>query len=280
MSEGRGTGVFVALLLGQLVLLSSQVREADGGATKLEKGAVATVAPVAHGVTGVLDGVSWVGERLRSRSDLREENELLRQRVQELEMQNARRLDLEDQVDRLSDALGYRAPYDGEYRVADVVYIDHASWLRTLLIHDSGRVAAENSPVTSPTGVVGRVILRQGEYAKVQLVTDRASGVGAMIERTRRQGVARGAGEWLTLEYLPLQSDVQVGDRVVTSGTDGLYPRGLPLGVVVEVEPGGELFHSIRVVPAVDFGVLDQVFVLELDSVPGGLRGTTGAGRP
>ena len=113
---------------------------------------------------------------------------------------------------------------------------------------------------------------------RMQLVTDRASGVGAMIERTRRQGIVRGAGrDGLTLEYVPLQADVQVGDRVLSSGTDGLYPRGVPIGTVLEVSPGGELFHSIHLAPAVDFGQLDSVFVLLADSLPGRLKGSTSA---
>ena len=154
-----------------------------------------------------------------------------------------------------------------------MVYVDHASWLQTLSVHARAPGGAR-SPVTSADGLVGRVILTEGSYAKVQLVTDRASGVGAMIERTRRQGIVRGAGrDGLTLEYVPLQADVQVGDRVVTSGTDGLYPRGVPIGTVVSVEPGGELFHSVQLAPAVDFGQLDQVFLLLADSLPGRLKG-------
>jgi rod shape-determining protein MreC len=90
-----------------------------------------------------------------------------------------------------------------------------------------------------------------------------------MIERTRRQGVARGAGAGvLDLDFVPLQEEVQIGDRVVTAGIDGIYPRGLPVGTVVAVEPGSELFHDIRLRPAVDFGLLDQVYVLESELVP------------
>jgi rod shape-determining protein MreC len=141
-----------------------------------------------------------------------------------------------------------------------------------------GRQAVPDSPVSSADGLVGRVILAEGSYAKVQLVTDRASGNGAMIERTRRQGIVRGAGrDGLTLEYVPLHVDVQVGDRVLSSGTDGLYPRGVPIGTVLSVTPGGELFHSIRLAPAADFGQLDQVFVLLADSLPGRLKGSTSA---
>jgi rod shape-determining protein MreC len=67
---------------------------------------------------------------------------------------------------------------------------------------------------------------------------------------------------------VPLQADVRPGDRVMTAGIDGIFPRGVPLGTVLSVEPGGQLFHKIRVAPAVDFGTLDQVYLLEHSPVP------------
>lgn len=236
------------------------------------------VAPFARSVSRVISASEWVSSRARSKARLQEENETLRKRLWELQLDNARYQGLEQQLQRLSDALGYKAPFEGRIRLADVVYIDHSSWLRTLLIYEPGRQAVTNSPVTAEAGLVGRVILRDGAYAKVQLITDRASGIGAMVERTRRQGIVRGAGsDGLTLEYVPLQADVRLGDRVVSAGTDGLYPRGLPIGVVSEITQGDELFHSVKLAPIVDFGVLDQVFVLLGDSIPGSLKGTTSA---
>jgi rod shape-determining protein MreC len=279
--RGRGVTLGVlALLLAQLVLLSSQARDqgAAAGGSLIEAYALRLVAPVTRLVRGTVDLVAASSSGFRSSEALREEVSRLEQEVRELRMERLRLHSLDDQVERLSSALGYKAPFEGELRVADVVYVDHASWLQTLFVYMPGRRAGASSPVTSSDGLVGRVILAEGSYAKVQLVTDRASGIGAMIERTRRQGIARGAGrDGLTLEYVPLQADVQVGDRVVTSGTDGIYPRGIPIGTVLEVAPGGELFHAVRLRPAVDFGTLDQVFVLLADSLPGRLKGSTSA---
>jgi len=97
----------------------------------------------------------------------------------------------------------------------------------------------------------------------VQLVTDRSSAVGAMIERTGRQGVARGDGHSsLELDYVPLQADVRPGDRVVTAGIDGIYTRGIPIGVVSAVRPGTQLFFRVEVAPLVDFGALDHAYLL------------------
>jgi rod shape-determining protein MreC len=275
--RGSTIGV-VALLLAQLGLLSAQVRDESSGATRLESIALRVVAPVTRLVSATVAVATSAGSGFRSNRALREEVERLESQVQDLRLEQLRVRSLDDQVERLSNALGYRPPFQGQIRLADVVYVDHASWLQTLFLYMPGRQAVASSPVTSVDGLVGRVILTEGSYAKVQLVTDRASGVGAMIERTRRQGIARGAGrEGLTLEYVPLQADVQVGDRVVTSGTDGLYPRGVHIGTVLEVSPGGDLFHSVRLAPAVDFGTLDQVFVVLADSLPGRLKGSTSA---
>jgi rod shape-determining protein MreC len=275
----RGTTLgVIALLLAQLGLLTSQVRERGGGPTRLESVALRLVAPVARVVSGTIDLAESTGSSFKSSESLREEVSRLEQEVSQLRMEKLRRQSLDDQVERLSNALGYRAPFAGQMRVADVVYIDHTSWLQTLFLFMPARQAVPGSAVASADGLVGRVILTEGSYAKVQLITDRASGVGAMIERTRRQGIVRGAGrDGLALEYVPLQADVQVGDRVLSSGTDGLYPRGVAIGTVVSVEPGGELFHSIRLAPAADFGMLDQVFVLLADSLPGRLKGSTSA---
>ena len=99
--------------------------------------------------------------------------------------------------------------------------------------------------------------------------------------RTRRQGVVRGTATIATggprepvleLDYVPLQADVRVGDRIVTAGIDGIYPRGIPIGTVARVERGGQLFYRILIAPAVDFAALDQVFLLDHEQVPGQVK--------
>jgi rod shape-determining protein MreC len=278
--RGRRTTlvVFFGLLLSQFVLLTSRARMPEGERNHLERAALALVAPAARWVDSTIGAFAAIPDGFRSRARLREEVAGLERQVEGLLMERSRLGRLEDQVGRLSDALGYKAPFEGEVRLADVVYIDHSSWLQTLFVYMPGRQAPSSSPVTSTAGLVGRIILSEGSYGKVQLITDRASGVGAMIERTRRQGIARGAGrDGLVLEYVPLQADVRVGDRVVTSGTDGLYPRGLRLGTITKVEAGTELFHQVEMAPAVDFGTLDQVFVVLGDTLPGKLKGSTSA---
>lgn len=262
--------LLAVLLLSQLVVLTRQASRQAPEPPRLAGWIVRTVAPVADAVVSAGDLVEGLGEGWKRRRTLRRENEGLQSRVRALEQELLRREGLEEQVDRLAEAVRYSGRTRRPLEVADVVYADHRSWLRSLVVRAGAGATEAGQPVVAPDGLVGRVVVAAGPYARVQLITDRSSAVGAMIERTRRQGVLRGQGdEPLTLEYVPLSADVRVGDRVVTAGIDGTYPRGIALGVVTSVEPGPQLFQRIRVQPKVDLGRLDTVYLLpRQDPIP------------
>jgi rod shape-determining protein MreC len=124
--------------------------------------------------------------------------------------------------------------------------------------------------VMSPAGVVGRILMPTSRAAKVQLIIDRDAAAGVLIERSRVSGVVTGVGSadslafkagLIELNYVPGSADVKPGDRVVTSGIDGIYPKGLPVGEIQSAERvGGE--WRIRVKPAVDFSSLEAVLVV------------------
>jgi rod shape-determining protein MreC len=265
--DERRTGfLLIVLLLGQLVLVAIEGARSTRSHTFAEKLGMRVVGPVARLVSGASGEASDLGHKVRLQGQLLDENRQLRQEVEQLRLRLLRLGDVEQELSRLGDAVRYSAPLAGEIRAVDVIYADHASWLRSLLLYTGDRPAAVNQPVLSAGGLVGRVVVVAGPYAKVQLVTDRAAAVGGMIQRTRRQGVVRGSGQEgdvLSLDYVPLSVDVRPGDAVLTAGIDGVYPRGIPIGTVVSVEAGGQLFHKIRLAPAVDLGALDQVYLLE-----------------
>ena len=255
--------LLVLLLLGELLLLSRQASKRGREGPLLAGAAIGVLGPVARGITGVQHGIGTVGSRLRTRKSVMAENDKLREQVSALERQLLRLQSVEGAFLRLGDAVGYARRTRQPLQVADVVYADYASWLRSLLVYVADKGARVDQPVVDEHGLVGRVIAVGGGYAKVQLVTDRTSAVGAMIERTSRQGVARGNGHsGIALDYVPLQADVRPGDRVITAGIDGVYPRGIAIGVVREVRPGTQLFHHVEVTPLVDFGALDHVYLL------------------
>lgn len=271
MEERRTGWLLVVVLTAQLVMVAVQGARGSGSYTLAKAGALRVLGPAERLVAAAGGGVSALRDGVRLQGSLRDENRRLRRQVESLELRLLRLASVEDEMDRLGQAVRYATPLLGKIRAADVVYADHSSWLRTVVLYCGGAPAELNQPVLAPAGLVGRVVTVAGAYAKVQLVTDRAAAVGAMVLRTRRQGVVRGSGDdasSLALEYVPLQADVRPGDRIVTAGIDGIYPRGVPLGTVLTVEPGGQLFHKIRVAPAVDFGTLDQVYLLEHAPVP------------
>lgn len=283
MSERRTRWLLVFLLLAQTLLLTAQVRRPGRHDSLLETGVMRIVAPLAALVEVVADGVRGIGRDVRLNSSLLEENRRLREEVDRLRQQSIRHFGLEADLRRLSEALGYELVRGHPILPADIVYIDHSSWLQTAIVtvpEGKNRVRVDQ-PVVASDGLVGRLVGTAGAYAKVQLITDRAASVGVMIERNRRQGVVSGTGRGpLRLDYVSLQADVRVGDVVLTAGIDGVYPRGLPVGTVVAVAPGDELFHRIEVVPLVDFGVLDQVFILVRQAPPTEFELEAGDARP
>ena len=214
------------------------------------------------------DTATGFTENLALRRTLLAENRRLRDEVGELREQSIRNFGLQEDLDHLAEALTYTRAFDYVLQAADLVYIDYASWLQTAVLKTAPESVEVNQAAVAGRGLVGRVVLVSGPYAKVQLITDRAASVGVMIERTHRQGVIKGAGRGsLELDYVSLQADVRVGDEVTTAGIDGIYPRGIPVGTIAAVIPGNELFHEIRVIPKVDFGKLDQVYILTEEPV-------------
>lgn len=282
MEERRTGWLLVVLLVGQLVFLAIQGARGGSSDTFLEAWGLRLLGPAARTVTTIPESVAGAREGMRLRSTLQEENRRLRDEVEELRLRLLQLADVEQEVRRLGDAVRYAAPPGGRIRAVDIVYADHVSWLRTLLLYTGDQPARESQPVLAAAGLVGRVVTVAGPYAKVQIVTDRAAGVGAMILRTRRQGVVRGSGrgDGLELDYVPLQADVRPGDQVLTAGIDGIYPRGIPIGTVVAVTQAGQLFHGIEVAPAVDFGSLDQVYLLDYTPPPPRVREARPGARP
>lgn len=269
MSPRLSRVLLLSLLAGQLGLLTWQVRRAGGSLGVLEEVSLRALGPAARGVRSVASIFSAFAERAAQRRQLAADNERLRAEVRELRRDRLRLDALAREVDRLSAAVEYKKTSPYSLSVADVVYADHSAWLRTLVVHGTAGAARANTPVVTEDGLVGRVLTTAGEYARVQLITDRAASLGAVLERAGRQGVLRGAADGrLELDFVPRQIEVALGDRVLTAGIDGVYPAGLPIGTVVEVTPGSELFHQILVAPAVDFRRLDRVLLLDYQAPP------------
>jgi rod shape-determining protein MreC len=266
----RFNQVLLALLLILHLYLLSHRPETSGN--RLESATLRVLGPISRGVAGVSEGFAGFFSSFRLLGSLRRENAQLRRELDEMGLAVVRLRAAEEELRgrrRTSQDLGSL----GDSYPADVVFIDPTSWLRVMVIYSPKEVPRHNQPVLTARGLVGRVVAPAGHYAKVLLITDRSAAVGALIERTRRQGLIEGDGAAsLWLKHVPVQFDVRVGDRVVTAGVDGIFPRGVPVGEVVSVEADQGIFHRIVVQPAVDLGALESVHVLSRAAIPDEVR--------
>ena len=147
---------------------------------------------------------------------------------------------------------------------AQVVAEDASSWFRTVVIDKGSKDGLrEGLPVVVAEGVVGRTLQVSPYQSRVLLITDASSAVAVLVQSSRSRGICRGEGEQLTLDYALRREEINPGDQVVTSGTGGIFPKGLPVGrVSANYQASYGLFQTVKVEPAVDFSRLEEVLVL------------------
>jgi rod shape-determining protein MreC len=271
----RSRLLLVALVLSHLVVISHQV-DGGGGASLLERAILTAVAPFQNAVAWTVGGVSSAWHGYVDLRGVRDRNLRLEERVAVLETLLQEKQDLAREAEHLREVLALREVLPLETIPAEVVTRDGLPWFRTVVL-DKGRESGVRleAPVISPTGVVGRVIAVGPHAAKVQLLLDQQSGVGVLIERSRVTGVVSGQVGFadsdatdLVLKYVPALADVVVGDLVVTSGLDRVYPKGLVVGRVRTVSAGSGLFKEIAVSPSARFDRLEHVLVVNDRKAP------------
>ena len=195
----------------------------------------------------------------------RDEAEALRARVRRLEQDTARLAETEAENARLRTLLDFRKTLGGTLLTTRVIGHDAAGLSRTLVV-DQGSAAgiAKGAAVLAPEGIVGQVFQVSPHAARVLLVSDHNSGVDAVVQRTRGRGIVEGTADGRCgLKFVKRTEDLQVGDLVVSSGLDGIFPRGLPIGHIQAVDKQGQgLFQYAQIEPAVDAERLEEVLVM------------------
>jgi rod shape-determining protein MreC len=265
----RSRLLLVGLVLAHLVAISHQV-DGGGGVSLLQRGLLGALSPLQRAVGATVSGVSEAWRGWAFHRETYEENRRLGDRVRLLETQLQARSFQAQEAERLRDLLGLRQAVPIDTVAAQVVGRDGVPWFRTLTL-DRGEAdgITLNAPVMSPTGVVGRVFAVGPHAARVQVLLDRDGAAGVLVERSRVPGVVSGqvssqaaGADDLVLKYVPERADVVVGDVVVTSGIDRIYPKGLMVGRVQFVGKGSGLFRDIRVEPSARFDRLEEVLVV------------------
>ena len=262
--------IVVLALLFFLMSLSSRTRYIGETRTMFERSVMILFAPIPK-------SVNWVGQSLsdiyHGYLDMRRsvaENLQLHRQVDQITTENLRLRQSEGDLRRLRSLLGYSEQFTMPTTMAEPVMLDTSSRFKSIILDRGSSTGIEvNDAVVNASGLIGRVVLTTKDMAKVQLLTDGNSSVGVLIDRTRRQGVLRGDGAAGAQLYdISSGADVQSGDMVMTAGIDGVYPKGIPVGVVTKAEKGQDLFKTIVVRPSVDFGSIEEVIILHTRKVP------------
>jgi len=255
---------FLALLSLALIMLQSKP---DPGSRSgpLPAAVLELFGPFQQGIEKGLRFFSGIWERYVYLVDLAEENRILREIVleQKREINDLTEERLENR--RLRALLGFRPSLPKPLLPAQVVGKDLTGWFHTLTI-DRGRQdgVEEGMAVLSVQGIVGQVMETSGHFSRVLLITDPNSAVAALVQRTRARGVVEGRGiGGCVLKYVHRSEEVAPGDRVLSSGLDGVYPRGTTLGTVSRVRrKETELFQEVDLHPSVDFNKLEEILVV------------------
>jgi rod shape-determining protein MreC len=255
--------LFLAVVLAQVILISAQVNSTSG-VPVLESVTFGAFSEVQRGASSVLSFFrrGWSGY-VGLRNVQTENDELKRQLAQAqiaLQEQRARA----DRSRGLEQLLELRDRSALSTTAAEIIAAAASPEFRTVTI-DKGTADGlrPDMAVIAPAGVVGRIVVPSARAAKGQLLIDRNAAAGALVERSRAQGVVLGdENQRLRLDYVSEAADIQTGDVVVTSGIDGIYPKGFIIGQVESVEKNGVTFRRISIKPAVDFSSLEEVLVV------------------
>ena len=257
--------IFFSAMMAQILLVSAQV-QTKSGVRVLQAVSFEIFSRIEFGTASVVSGTrnawgNYVGLR-----GVKGENEALKRRVAELEVQLQQEHALASRSAGLQALLDLKAQATLPTISAEVIAGNADPVIRTLTIN---RGAADgivaDMAVIAPGGVVGRIIAPVAQHAaRVQLLIDRNAAAGALFERTRAGGMIVGvvANPPLRMELVSNLADVKAGDAIIASGVDGIYPKGYLIGHAEQVERGTGLYWNITVRPGVDFSGLEEVLVV------------------
>jgi rod shape-determining protein MreC len=260
------TGIlFGAVMIGHLILISAQV-QSKSGVPVLEGITFGVFSRIQGGAAGLFRGVGDTWRSYFALRGVRDENEALRQQVAALEVRLQEQRALASRAERLQALLDLRGSSTLPTLAAEVIAGNPNPGLMTVTVNRGSADGVQaDMAVIAPKGVVGRVVGPVAAHAaRVQLIVDRNAAVGAVGERSRAGGMVVGVDgdPPLAMELVSNLADVVVGDLIVASGVDGIYPRGFVIGTVEKSERGPSLYRLIGVRPVVDFSSLENVLIV------------------
>jgi rod shape-determining protein MreC len=268
--EGHAIYVLIPLLALNLILLSMQIED-PRGTLVFKRWVLTAEEPFIILSSGILGGLERLWTNYFWLHLAREENRQLQARVRDLTLQLETLQQAQKENVRLQQLLAFSGNLSYRSITARVIGRTPDFMSKTIYIdRGSADGIAADDPVLSGSGVVGRVVFVSRYYSQIQLITNPDASTGVMVERTRSPGVLKGSGDaLLNLDYVSNTEQINAGDLVTSSGLDGIYPKGLPVGKVTDSHRGNSVFRSIKVEPTADLIHLEEVLLLMM-SKPGG----------
>ena len=266
MGRYRNVTFLAAAIFLQILGLAIQIkRSTENESSRLIRlWAVSIVAPLEKGIVRVQSSASGVWHNYFYLRGVRQENRDLRDQLEQLRLEQVRLKQDADQAHRLQALLGFKEQFIGRTTAAQVIGSSGSEQSRLVYIDKGSDDGIRNEmPVITAEGIVGKVLsVIDGSTAQVLLINDQQSGVGAILEQSRLQGVLKGraSGE-LVIDKIMADEEVKPGDRILTSGGDRIFPKGLPVGTVSKISKGPE-FIQVTVKPAAILTHLEEVLVI------------------
>ena len=264
-SRYRNASLLMLVLFAQVLGLAVQVKRPETGGTHLLRfWVVNTISPLEKSLVSTSHGVRDVFKNYVYLRGVRRENRDLKEQLEHLRIEQVRLSEDAAQARRLQALLGFKEQFISRTVAAQVIGSSGSDQSHVVYI-DKGTSddIKPDMAVITPNGIVGKVLRVYHSSSQVLLINDPDSGVGAILESSRLQGILRGtaAGETM-LRYVMSDEKVVPGEQVLTSGGDRIFPKGLPVGTVQQINPGSDLFLNIRVKPAADLSRLEEVLVI------------------
>lgn len=253
------------LLLGVAVVMLLSRDEKASESHSFQKALLELSGPFQKGITRGIGFFQDLWQRYLYLVRVEEDNRLLREIIEELKRERVQLLEFRSENDRLRSLLGFQQGFQKPLLPAEIIAKDLSGWFQTAVIDRGTRDGIEEGmAVLSVQGIVGQVMESSKSFSRVLLITDPNSSVAALMQRSRARGIVAGNGHQLCrLKYLHRSEDVKPGDLVLASGLDGVYPKGVLIGTVLEAETTEpDLFQRVVVQPSADFRRLEEVVVL------------------
>lgn len=255
--------LFVSLFLCALLVYSNSLRQ-QNRTNLFERGILQLTSPFYRILDNTKNEVSVLWHNYINLTQVQQNNLILKKRVREQRQQLVQMREVAHENSRLRKLLNFHQEANFPELPARVIAVDASSWFRTITI-DKGLNDGlrDGLAVVVAEGVVGRTIKCSRHTSRVLLANDAASEISALIQHNRTRGVARGKGDTITLNYALRRKDVETGDTVITAGTGGIFPKGLPIGTISKIiKHDYGMFQTLEITPSVDFSRLEEVLVL------------------